>query len=771
MRLEHKKYKYTIMKKELFLTLGITLLLACSQKEKGSEMDGFVDDLMSQMTIEEKIGQLNLITPGGGIPTGSAVSTDVEAKIIDGNVGGIFGVTGPEKVRQAQTLAVEKSRLKIPLLFGSDVIHGYKTIFPIPLGLSASWDMAMIEKTAQVAAEEATADGLNWNFSPMVDISRDARWGRVAEGGGEDPLLGSEIARAMVRGYQGTDLKAANTMMATVKHFALYGASEAGRDYNTVDMSRLRMFNDYFPPFKAAIEEGAGSIMSSFNDVDGVPASANKWLLTDILRDKWKFDGFVVSDYTSVNEMIDHGLGDLQDVSALALKAGLDMDMVGEGFLTTLKKSLDEGRVSEQDINRACRRILEAKYKLGLFDDPYRYIDESRPENRILTGANRSFARDVAARSAVLLKNDQQTLPLQRDSRIAIIGPLANNKNNMLGTWAVSGDPQMAIPLLEGLQKSLGSNARIQYAKGANISDDPAYAEKVNVFGPRIDIDEHSPEVMLREALTIANSSDIIVAVVGEASEMSGESASRSDITLPENQKKLVRALAQTGKPLILVIMSGRPLALEEENELADALLLTWHAGIEAGNGIADVLLGIYNPSGKLTMTFPRNVGQTPIYYNHRATGRPNPGDEFQKFRSNYLDVPNSPLFVFGYGLSYSTFEYSKVTLDKTSITADGEITASVTVTNTGDFEGEEVVQLYIRDVIRSITPPVKELKAFEKINLKPGESKEVKFTLGTDDLAFYHQDMSLAAEAGDFKVFIGPRSDTENSADFTLED
>ncbi|MCA1744240.1 MAG: beta-glucosidase BglX, partial [Bacteroidales bacterium] len=594
------------MKKFIFLTL-VSLLMACGQREKGSEMDGFVDDLMSQMTIEEQIGQLNLITPGGGIPTGSAVSTDVEAKIIDGNVGGIFGVSGPEKIRQAQTLAVEKSRLKIPLLFGSDVIHGYKTIFPIPLGISASWDLVMIEKTARVAAEEATADGLNWNFSPMVDISRDARWGRVAEGGGEDPYLGAQIARAMVRGYQGSDLTAANTMMATVKHFALYGAPEGGRDYNTVDMSRLRMFNDYFPPFKAAIEEGAGSIMTSFNDVDGVPASANKWLLTDILRDKWDFDGFVVSDYTSVNEMVDHGLGDLQAVSALALKAGLDMDMVGEGFLTTLKNSLDEGRISEADIHKACKRILEAKYKLGLFDDPYRYIDESRPENRILTQANRSFARDVAARSAVLLKNNQQTLPLKRNSRIALVGPLANNKNNMLGTWAVSGDPQMSIPLLEGLQKSLGSNARIQYAPGANISDDPAFAEKVNIFGPRIEMDERSPELMLREALAVANSSDIIVAVVGEASEMSGESASRSDITLPENQKKLVRALAQTGKPLVLVIMSGRPLALEEENELADALLLTWHAGIEAGNGIADVLLGVYNPSGKLTMTFPRN--------------------------------------------------------------------------------------------------------------------------------------------------------------------
>lgn len=757
------------MKRFNLLTLMIVLFSACGRTSHETEMDKYISKLMSQMTIEEKIGQLNLITPGGGIPTGAAVSTDVETKIKEGNVGGIFGITGPEKIRQAQQLAVEHSRLKIPLLFGSDIIHGYKTIFPIPLGLSCSWDMELIEKTARTAAEEATADGLNWNFSPMVDISRDPRWGRVAEGAGEDPYLGSEIAKAMVRGYQGNDLTSNNTLMATVKHFALYGASEAGRDYNTVDMSRLRMYNDYLPPFRAAIDAGVGCVMTSFNDVDGIPASGNKWLLTDLLRNNWKFDGFVVSDYTSVNEMVDHGLGDLQAVSALALKAGLDMDMVGEGFLTTLKKSLEEGKLSLNDINRACRRILEAKYKLGLFSDPYRYIDESRPEKTILTAQTREIARDAAARSFVLLKNDKNLLPLKKNRNIALIGPLANNKSNMLGTWAVSGDPQLSITVLEGLKNATDNSSNIHYAKGANISDDPEFAQKVNVFGTRIDIDERTPQAMINDALMLAKRSDVVVAVIGEASEMSGESSSRSSISLPDSQKKLIRALANTKKPLILVLMTGRPLALEEEIQLADAILLTWHPGIEAGNAIADVLFGKYNPSGKLTMTFPRNVGQVPIYYNHRTTGRPNSGDEFQKFRSNYLDVPNSPQFSFGYGLSYTTFAYSNIMLSKNSMNSNEKITASIKLTNTGKVDGEEVVQLYIYDKIRSITQPVKELKGFQKVFLKAGESKDVHFTIGINELAFYHHDMSFKAEAGEFVIYIGTNSDETISDVITL--
>lgn len=745
------------------------MLGSCVRDGRDSEMDRFISDLMRQMTIEEKIGQLNLLTPGGGIPTGSVVSTDVEAKVRAGQVGGIFGVYGPANVRQAQQLAVEESRLGIPLLFGSDVIHGYKTTFPIPLGISASWDLALIEESARIAAREATADGIFWNFSPMVDISRDPRWGRVAEGAGEDPFLGSKIARAMVRGYQGDDLSLPHTMMSTVKHLALYGAAEGGRDYNTVDMSRQNMFNYYLPSFEAAIEESVGSVMTSFNDVDGIPATGNKWLLTELLRDQWGFDGFVVSDYTSVNEMIDHGLGDLQAVSALALKAGLDMDMVGEGFLTTLEKSLQEGIITEADIDRACRRVLEAKYKLGLFDDPYRYFDDTAPAQHILTDENRQFAREVAARSFVLLKNENQVLPLKKAGTIALIGPLANDKNNMLGTWAPTGDPQLSIPILEGMRNVAGDAVNIVYAKGANISDDPDYAAKINVFGPRIIIDERSPEAMLREAMAVSARADVIVAVVGEATEMSGESSSRSDISIPESQKKLIRALKDTGKPLVLVLMAGRPLTIEEENKLSDAILLVWHPGVEAGNAIADVLFGHYNPSGKITMTFPRNVGQIPLYYNHKNTGRPNPGDEFEKFKSNYLDVPNSPLFPFGYGLSYTSFSYGNLRLSAESMTADAQIEVTVDVTNTGDYDGEEVVQLYVHDVVASVTRPLRELKGFRKVMVEKGATETVSFTLTKRELSFYNYDLDFMAEPGLFTVYVGGSSDATLAADFEL--
>ncbi len=753
--------------KQLFLILILTAFQAQSQNEP--EMNNFIDDLLERMTIEEKIGQLNLITPGGGIPTGAVVSTDVETKIKEGNVGGIFGVYGTEKVRQAQALAVDESRLGIPMLFGADVIHGYKTTFPIPLGLSCSWDMDLIERTAQIAAKESTADGIFWNFSPMVDISRDPRWGRVAEGAGEDPYFGSKVAKAMVRGYQQDDLSDEETMMATVKHMALYGASEAGRDYNTVDMSRQRMFNVYFPPYKAGVEAGAGCVMTSFNDVRGIPATGNKWLLTEILRERWGFDGLVISDYTSVNEMIDHGMGDLQEVSAMALKAGLDMDMVGEGFLTTLDKSLEEGKISEEDINRACRYVLEAKYKLGLFDDPYRYVDESRPESDILTDENREFARKAAAESFVLLKNDNQTLPLEKSGIIALVGPLADSQNNMLGTWAPTGEHHLAVKVIDGLKNVAGNEVEFLYAKGANIVDDPEYAEKINVFGPKVEIDERLPETMIDEAVNLSVKSDVIVAVVGEASEMSGESANRSEITLPESQKKLVRALAETGKPLVLVMMSGRPLALVEENELADAILQTWHPGVEAGNAIADVLFGDYNPSGKLTMTFPRNVGQVPIYYAHRKTGRPQEGDEFQKFRSNYLDVENSPLFPFGFGLSYTDFEYSNLKISNNQMTMDGDLEVSVDVKNTGDYDGAEVIQLYIRDVVASVTRPARELKGFEKVFIPKGETRTVTFTIISEDLAFYNNELEFKPEPGEFMVLVGGNSNTENSAEFVL--
>lgn len=747
----------------LVLCLGVSFLTA-------QETIPEVEELLKNMTLEEKIGQLNLLTPGGGVATGSVVSEDVESKIKAGNVGGVFGVSSPEKVRQAQEIAVKNSRLGIPLLIGADIIHGYKTTYPIPLGLSSSWDMELIKQGAQMAAKEATADGINWNFSPMVDIARDPRWGRIAEGAGEDPYLGSQIAKAMVEGYQGEDLTQPATMMATVKHMALYGAPEAGRDYNSVDMSRLKMFNEYLPPYKAAVDAGVGSVMTSFNDIDGIPASGNKWLLTDLLRNRWGFNGFVVSDYTSVNEMIAHGMGDLQAVSAMAINAGLDMDMVGEGFLTTLKKSVDEGKVSEEQITKAARRILEAKHKLGLLKDPYLYSDESRPERDILTDDNRSLARKAATRSFVLLKNHNNVLPLAKNSNIALVGPLANNKNNMLGTWAPTGNPQLSVPILEGL-KNVAPDAKIDYAKGSNISNDSSFAKKVNVFGERIQISDESPETLLKEALDLANSSDVIVAVVGEATEMSGEAASRTDITIPDAQKKLIRELVKTGKPVVLVLMSGRPLDISEEIALPVSILQIWHPGVEAGNAVADVLFGDYNPSGKLTNSWPRSVGQIPIHYRMKTTGRPGPENgDFQKFKTNYLDSPNSPLLPFGFGLSYTQFEYSDIKASSNELNANGTIELSATITNTGDRDGEEVVQLYIHDKVRRVTPPGKELKGFKKIALKKGESRTVTFTITAEDLKFYNSQIEYVFEPGEFEFFIAGSSDADFAGSFTLK-
>lgn len=754
-----------MLKRILVVTV---LLYSVTTYAQDAKMNAFINTLMSKMTLEEKIGQLNLLTPGGGIATGAVVNNDVESKIKAGKVGGMFGTIGVNNIKRVQELAMT-GRLKIPLMFGSDVIHGYKTTWPVPLGLSCSWDMQMIERSARIAANEATSDGLCWVFSPMVDIARDPRWGRVAEGAGEDPYLGSLISVAMVKGYQGKNLAADSTVMACVKHFALYGAAEGGRDYNTVDMSRIKMYEYYLPPYLAAVKAGSGSIMTSFNEIDGIPATGNKWLLTDLLRKQWGFKGFVVTDYTSVNEMIDHGMGDLQTVSALALKAGVDMDMVGEGFLNTLKKSWQEGKVTQKEIDDACRRVLEAKYKLGLFDDPFRYCNPSRAGKEVMSSDKRKAARYFGARSTVLLKNSNQTLPLKKTGTIALIGPLADNKNNMLGTWAVSGDPKFSIPVLQGMKNVGGTGVTILHAKGANITDDTSLAKKANVFGERVDVGPGTPEQMLNDAIATANRADVIVAVVGEASEMSGEAASRSDINLPESQKKLLEALAKTGKPLVIVLLSGRPLTIERESELATSLLQVWFQGHEAGNSIADVLFGNYNPSGKLTMSFPRNIGQIPVYYNHKNTGRPQPNGPMEKFRSNYLDVSNHPLYAFGYGLSYTNFSYSDITLDKNQMNASGKITAAITVTNSGNYDGEEVVQMYIKDPVASVTQPVKKLKGFQKIFLKKGESKKVSFTITPEELKFYNSELKWVAEPGDFKVQIGTSSDNVKEASFQL--
>jgi beta-glucosidase len=720
------------------------------------------------MTLEEKLGQLNLPS-AGQFTTGQAANSDIAKKIEKGLVGGLFNIKSVAAIKEMQKIAVEKSRLGIPLLFGMDVIHGYESVFPIPLGLSCSWDMELIEKSARVAAHEASADGINWTFSPMVDLSRDARWGRISEGNGEDPFLSAEIAKAMVRGYQGDDLAANNTILACVKHFALYGAAEAGRDYNTVDMSRHRMFNEYFLPYRSAIEAGAASVMTSFNEVDGIPASANKWLLTDVLRNQWNFDGFVVSDYTSVSEMIEHGYGDISTVSVKALEAGLDMDMVSEGLLTTLPQSLKEGRINQQQIDNACRRVLSAKFKLGLFDDPYRYCDENRAKNEVFTESNRRFARSAAAQSFVLLKNDN-VLPLRKTGTIALVGPLADAAENMTGTWSVAARFAESVSVLKGLKKAVGNEARIVYAKGSNLHEDPSIEERATMFGKSLRRDPRPAEVIREEAVRIARSADVIVAAVGEAAEMSGESASRVNIDIPQIQRELLQALLQTGKPVVLVLFTGRPLTLTWENENLPAILNVWFGGSEAGDAIADILFGEVNPSGKLTTTFPRHVGQLPLYYSHKNTGRPlQQGQWFQKFRSNYIDVSNDPVYPFGYGLSYTTFSYSNLTLDKTQMKPGESIIVNVEVKNTGLREGAEVVQLYIRDLIGSVTRPVKELKGFKKINLKPGEKQQITFTLTEKDLSFYRADLTFGPEPGRFHVFVGGNSRDVLQAEFEL--
>jgi beta-glucosidase len=748
----------------------LTCLQSAAQSTGPAKMKSFIDVLMKKMTLEEKLGQLNLPAGAGDIVTGAAASTGIVKKIQEGRVGGLFNIKSAVKIKSIQKIAVEQSRLKIPLIFGMDVIHGYQTTFPIPLGMSCIWDMGLVEKSAAIAAQEASADGICWTFSPMVDISRDPRWGRISEGNGEDAYLGSQIAKAMVKGYQGNDLSKNNTIMACVKHYANYGAAEAGRDYNTTDMSRIRMYNEYLPPYKAAVDAGAGSIMASFNEVDGIPATANKFLLTDVLRNQWGFKGFVVTDYTGINEMIDHGLGDLQKVSSLALNAGVDMDMVGEGFLTTLQKSLTEKKVTLLQIDIACRLVLEAKYKLGLFENPYKYCDEQRARTEIFTPANRKAARAIAAESFVLLKNKNNLLPIKKTGTIALIGPLADAKENMSGTWSVATDISTPVTVLQGLKNALSGNAKVLYAKGSNLDADSLLEEHATMFGKTLHRDARPNEVILKEALEVAAQADVIVAALGEAAEMSGEAASRSDISIPKIQQELLGALLKTGKPVVLVLFTGRPLTLKWENDYVPAILNVWFAGTEAGDAIADVLFGDVNPSGKLSTTFPQNVGQIPLYYNHKNTGRPLPeGKWFQKFRSNYLDVSNDPLYPFGYGLSYASFSYSDITLSSNTIKGNQPVKATITITNTGAVTGKEVVQLYTRQLVGTTTHPVKELKGFQKIELKAGESKTVSFGIAASDLKFYNSDLKYVAEPGNFKVFIGGNSRDVKEADFKL--
>ena len=747
------------------ILLTCCLFICQMLQAQTTEMRQFVDQLMSKMTLEEKLGQLNLVPASDEIVTGGAVDTQVGQRIANGQLGGIFNLKGVDKIKALQDIAVKKSRLGIPLIVGMDVIHGYETIFPIPLALSCSWDIPAIENMARISAREATADGINWVYSPMVDICVDARWGRIAEGGGEDPYLGSEIARAYVRGYQGNKVESGRlkveNVMACVKHYALYGASEAGRDYNTVDMSRLRMYNQYLPPYKAAAEAGAGSFMSSFNIVDGQHATANHWLLTDVLRDQWKFDGFVVTDYGSINEMSIWGFGDLKSNSAKALKAGTDMDMCANGFVGTLAASLQDGTVTMADIDQACRRVLEAKWKLGLFDNPYRYLDAKRRAKDIYTAENllkNSLTPDPSPKG----KGSKPLLPLNANNTIALIGPLANDRANIAGTWCVAYTPERYATIKEALEHRL-PKGKLLYAQGCNLTHD-ADLQQAAEFGkniPRVDAAKAKAE-----ALAIAKKADVIVCAMGECADFSGESSSRATLEMPDAQRELLEELVKIGKPIVLLNFSGRPTILTWEQAHVDAIMNVWFAGSEAGDAIADVLLGDTAPSGRLTVTMPQALGQVPLYYNHLNTGRPveRGADKYRKYASNYLEVRNDPLYPFGYGLTYTTFSYSDLQLSRTTMAADGSVEASIMVSNTGQRDGDEVVQLYIHQQASSIARPVKELRGFQRIHLKAGEQRRVTFCIDREQLQYLNAQGEPVLEPGIFDIMIGTNSEDTQS-------
>lgn len=761
------------MKKALFSFVAVACLLAaCAPK---SDMDRYIDDLMGRMTLEQKIGQLNLHSASGFVSALRVTEEDENVKLLRaGLLGGMYGSGDVAYLRDLQAIALE-SGAGIPLITGMDVIHGYETIMPVPLAMSTSWNRDLVERATRVAAIEASACGINWVFSPMVDICRDPRWGRIVEGAGEDPYLGGEMAKAYVRGYQGEspDHFATDEVMTCVKHFALYGAAEAGRDYNTVSIGRQEALNGFLNPYKAAAEAGAGSYMSSFNEFEGIPASMNTYLMTELLRDQWGFKGFVVSDATAIAEEIAHGIGDLQEVSARSLKAGLDMDMNSDGFVGTLKKSLEEGRISRADIDRACRRILEAKWKLGLFKDPYRYLDPERKAKEVYTESNREMAREVALECQVLLKNNG-ILPLRKNARIAVVGPLADDPNSMAGSWTMSRRIDECVTILQGIREVAPTAL---YAQGSNLflsreMEEAARYSLYKMFMPDFqapDVHTRSNAALIAEAVSKARQADVVVACVGEHCNMNGEGASRSDISIPDAQVELLKALKATGKPIVMVLTTGRPLTLVWEDENMDAILNTWSLGSEAGHAIADVLFGDANPSGKLTTTFPRSIGQLPLYYNHKPTGRPHPDDApYRKFVSCYMDVVNGPLYPFGYGLSYTTFEYGDVMLSSAEMPLDGSVTASVKVTNTGSRDGYETVQLYIRDVYSTSTRPVKELKGFQKVWIKAGESREVSFTLTAANLSYYNHELAFVCEPGEFTIMIGPNSRDTKEATLT---
>jgi beta-glucosidase len=704
------------------------------------------DGLLSRMTLEEKIGQMSQFTLNATITGPTGERQDLPALISQGRCGSVFNASTVAKIREYQTIAVDRSRLKIPLLFGLDVIHGYKTIFPVPLGESASWDLATLERSARIAAIEASAGGLNWTFAPMVDIARDPRWGRVVEGAGEDPYLGAEIAKARVRGFQG-DLSDASCIAACVKHFAAYGAVQAGRDYNSVDMSERMLREVYLPPYKAALDAGALTVMSAFNDLNGVPCTANRWLLTQILKQEWGFSGFVVSDFNSVNELLKHGVAaDLPQTAQLALEAGLDMDMQGGVYADYLHGLVAQHPRLLPAINDAVRRILTCKYKLGLMADPYRYCDEQRETNRMLTSEHLEAAYEAASRSLVLLKNQARTLPLKKGLSLAVVGPLADARYDLLGSWTAKAEVKAVHTILESL-RAANPEGRVLFTKGCDVA-----STNRSQFG---------------QAFAAAQQSDAVVLVLGESAHMSGEANSRTSLNLPGVQTELLRELKKAGKPIVLILINGRPLTLEEESGVADAILEAWQPGTEGGRAVADALFGRRNPSGKLPITFPRRLGQVPLFYSMKNTGRPFDPARPSNYKSTYNDCPNDPLYPFGYGLSYTTYHYSEVTLDKSALKPGEQLTVSVTVTNTGERAGTEIVQLYLRNLVASVTRPVLELKGFQRIELQPGESRRVSFSVGEMELTFLRQDLTWGTEPGSYQVFIGSSSKDLRSATF----
>ncbi len=711
------------------------------------------------MTLEEKAGQLNLYV-GEMFSTGptrrTSESERFDSLVRNGNLTGLFNIYGAAYTRRLQRIAVEESRLGIPLLFGADVIHGFQTVFPIPLASAASWDMEAIENAERVSAIESTAVGINFNFAPMVDITRDARWGRVAEGAGEDPYLGSQVAKARVRGFQGSALDDARTLAACIKHFAAYGAPDGGKEYNTVDMSERKMREIYLPPYKAGIEAGAATLMTSFNDINGIPATGNKKLLRQILRGEWGFDGMIVSDWNSIGELVDHGYAlNSEQATIQSVEAGVDMDMMSDYYRALIPKLVEEGRLDVKLVDQAVQRVLELKWDLGLFDDPYKYSQEEREKNELRTAEHLEAARDAGRKSIVLLKNENDLLPLPKSGkRIAVIGPLADSRADMNGTWSFFGDEQHAVTFLDGIREVAGTD-NVIYAQGTEMYSDSRAG--------------------YNEAINAARRSDVVVMVLGESAIMNGEAASRTDIRIPENQQNLLEEISKTGKPIVVMVMTGRPLDISWMDENIPSILCVWTLGSESGHAAADVLFGDYNPSGKLPITFPRNVGQVPIYYNHTHTGRPYLGDYSEPptervYLSRYRDVENSPLYPFGYGLSYTEFEYSGLSVSEDTVRAGSKITVRVNLTNKGDRDGTEIAQLYIRDLTASIVRPVKELKGFQKVSLAPGESKEITFEISPQMLAFFHSNLEKKPEKGEFRVFIGGNSDVEDFATFYFE-